>query len=85
MNCSLLLLLCFFLLYFLFVQDGYTALMKAVKYNRTDIVELLLKDGADINVKVGSCRCVVIEFICFHLVCPFQPCLLLLDPIMFHW
>ncbi len=35
----------------LFVQDGDTVLMKAVLNNRADIVELLLKAGADVNVK----------------------------------
>ncbi len=34
-----------------FVQDGYTALMEAVKIDSSEIVELLLKAGADTNVK----------------------------------
>ncbi len=33
------------------VKNGFTAMMKAVRCNRADIVELLLKAGADVNAK----------------------------------
>ncbi len=35
----------------LFVQSGFTALLEAVKNNRTEIIELLLTAGSDVNVK----------------------------------
>ncbi len=38
-----------------FVQDGRSVLMKAVMTSRVVIVELLLKAGAEINVKCVVC------------------------------
>lgn len=39
------------LLFFLIDKDGNTPLMLAVMENHTDMTELLLKEGADVNVK----------------------------------
>ncbi len=51
---------CLFILWpcvFVVAQDGYTALMKVERNNRAEIVEFLLKAGADIHIKntVSSC------------------------------
>ncbi len=44
------------------VQNGDTALMKAVRNNHVEIVELLLKAGADINAKNNVCAHSVAAF-----------------------
>ena len=36
---------------FLYMQNGYTALLLSASYGHPDILELLLQHGADINIK----------------------------------
>ena len=36
---------------FMFVQDGWTPLLDASDYGETDVVELLIKHGAQLDIK----------------------------------
>ena len=36
---------------FMFLQDGWTPLLDASEEGKTDVVELLIKHGAQINIK----------------------------------
>ncbi len=62
---------------FVWCQNGYTALMKAVTSHRTEIIELLLKVGADINVKNEVCAHVVVVVVVIlqFVFCVFVVCL----------
>ena len=51
-------------------QDGYTALMMASQNGQTEVVKLLLKEGADINIEnqvgTASFTLLFVAFLCIY-------------------
>ena len=51
----------------MYIQEGDSALMEAVRRGKTGVVKELVKGGADLNMQNNVCCCVVHALCC---VCP---------------
>ena len=44
------------MVYMMYIQKGYSALMMAARWGRTDVVKELVEGGADLNLQNKVCQ-----------------------------